>query len=57
MNRSRYAAGAVQPSMADTSDRRLVNRRRGAGGLLTAPDIALWVPEASRTTADLPLRS
>jgi hypothetical protein len=40
MNRSRYAAGAVQHSVADTSDRRLVNSRRGAGGLLTAPDIA-----------------
>jgi len=40
MDRSRYAAGAVQPSVAGTSDRRLVNSRRGAGGLLTASDIA-----------------
>jgi len=40
MDRSRYAAGAVQPSVAGTSDRRLVNSRRSAGGLLTAPGIA-----------------
>ena len=28
----------MQPSVAGTSDRRLVNSRRGASGLLTAPE-------------------
>ena len=36
----RYGAGAVQPPVPGTCDRRLVNRRRGAGGLLKAAGIA-----------------